>query len=234
MGTFGIMSLLAGLSNVVGGLFTLTLSRRQMQQLVALGAGFLLGSAMLTMLPEALHHSQLGPVLVAAGFLGLFAIRRMMAHSVARPDGPSVAAAGAALVGLSLHSFFDGAALGATAYGGGQLAFTAFLAVCLHKLPEGFSLAALFLAATGSRSRAMAATIVMGLATVAGAIIAYTWAASARIPQAEMLAVAAGSFLYVGATDLLPTLAPGRRTIWLVLVGAAMVYLLTAPLGHSH
>jgi zinc transporter ZupT len=237
MGAIGIMSVLAGLANVAGGWLTASalVDRERLEQLIALGAGFLLGGALLTMLPEALGHSPNGALYVAAGHLGLFVIRRAMAgRRKENAAGPSPEAALAALLGMGLHSFFDGAALGATVYFDHRLGMMAFLAVLLHKLPEGFSLAALVAAATGSRERALLATIATGLCTVGGALLAFLWADVARVDHGALIGLAAGSFLYVGSVDMLPSLPRRGPATWLVLLGVALVLLLTGGQGHSH
>jgi len=235
----GLMSVLAGMANVLGGWFTLSplFSRSRMEQLVALGAGFLLGGALLTMLPGALMATSRAPVYVALGYLGLFAARRLAGGGArARKEpGASLEAAWAATGAMALHSFFDGAAMG-TAFGAdGRLGAMAFLAVFLHKLPEGFSLAALVISATGSRRLGMAATWAVGLVTMLGAVLAFSWAEVVRLPQGALMGVAAGSFLYVGTTDMLPSVPRKHINTWLVLVGVALVYLLTgAAGGHVH
>lgn len=237
MGAIGMMSLLAGLANVAGGWLTASavMDRERMEQLIALGAGFLLGGALLTMLPEALGHSANGALYVAAGYLGLFVVRRAMAGRRKESGaGPSPEAALAAVLGMGLHSFFDGAALGATVYFDHRLGLMAFLAVLLHKLPEGFSLAALVVAATGSRERALLATIATGLCTVGGALLAFVSADIARVDHGALIGLAAGSFLYVGSVDMLPSLPKRGPSTWLVLVGAALVLLLTGGQGHTH
>ena len=238
MGAIGIMSVLAGLANVAGGWLTASalVDRERLEQLIALGAGFLLGGALLTMLPEALGHSANGALYVAAGYLGLFVVRRAMAgrRRETGSAGPSPESALAALLGMGLHSFFDGAALGATVSFDHRLGLMAFLAVLLHKLPEGFSLAALVAAATGSRERALLATVATGLCTVGGAMLAFVWADVARVDHGALIGLAAGSFLYVGSADMLPSLPKRGTATWLVLLGVALVLLLTGGQGHSH
>jgi len=232
----GLMSVLAGMANVVGGWFTLSplFSRSHMEQLVALGAGFLLGGALLTMLPGALMLTHQAPLFVALGYLGIFAARRLSASSGGK-HGASLEAAWAATGAMALHSFFDGAALGTAMGADGRLGIMAFLAVFLHKLPEGFSLAALVMTATGSRRLGMAATWAVGAVTMLGAVLAFSWAEVVRLPQGALMGVAAGSFLYVGTTDMLPSVPKKGINTWLVLVGVALVYLLTgAAGGHSH
>ncbi|HYF75690.1 MAG TPA: ZIP family metal transporter [Symbiobacteriaceae bacterium] len=241
MSAIGLMSVLAGMANVLGGWFTLSplFSKSRMEQLVALGAGFLLGGALLTMLPGALHMTANTPVYVALGYLGLFTARRLSASSGTgkrnKEQGASIEAAWAATLAMGLHSFFDGAAMGTAIRADGRLGATAFVAVFLHKLPEGFSLAALVVSATGSRRAGLLATWAVGLVTGLGALLAYSWAQVVHLPQGALMGIAAGSFLYVGTTDMLPAVPKKGINTWLVLVGVALVYLLTgASGGHSH
>ncbi|HYG60815.1 MAG TPA: ZIP family metal transporter [Symbiobacteriaceae bacterium] len=234
MGAVAYLWLLAGMANVVGGWFTISaaFSREQVQRVVALGAGFLLGGALLTLLPEAMHSAR-GPVWVTLGYLGLYGARRMLAGN--REDGPATDTAWAATLGMALHSFFDGAALGAAAVANARVGLIAWGAVTLHKIPEGFGLAALVLSATGSRRLAFVATAAVGVATVAGALLAYGWAEVVHLPHGALLGIAAGSFLYVGSTEMLPSLPRRADTACLVMLGAAVVYLLSrGVVGHVH
>ncbi|HWI63446.1 MAG TPA: ZIP family metal transporter [Symbiobacteriaceae bacterium] len=236
MSAIGLMSVLAGMANVLGGWFTLSplFTRSRMEQLVALGAGLLLGGALLTMLPGALLATAQAPLYVALGYLGLFAARRISSSAGRKEQGASLEAAWAATGAMALHSFFDGAAMGTAMGADGKLGAMAFVAVFLHKLPEGFSLAALVMAATGSRRTGMAATWAVGLVTMLGAVLAYAWAGVVHLPQGALMGIAAGSFLYVGTTDMLPAVPKKHINTYLVLVGVALVYLLTRSVGHGH
>jgi zinc transporter ZupT len=234
LATIAMMSVLAGLASVVGGGVTLwfTLSQERMQQLMALGAGFLVGGALFAMLPGALHADPHGAVYVALGYLGLYAIRSITAGGRHHGAGPAEASAWAALAGLLLHSLFDGAALGVAARADRELGMMAFTAIFLHKLPEGFSLATVVLSATGSRRLALAGAGAVGLATVAGAVLAGAWAASSHLSVGALMGIAAGSFLYIGTAEMLPSVVRTGPHTWLVLVGASMVFLLSG--GHVH
>lgn len=238
MGSATLFSLVAGLAGIFGGGITLlfTLSKERMADLLAVGAGFLLGSAFFTLLPGAFHDSPHGPLYVAIGYFGLLAFQHLGNRAQEAMFGPSRASVLAAVAGLMLHSLFDGAALGAAAHVGDRAGLLALLALALHKVPEGFTLATLVLAETRSRLTALAATGLMGAATVLGIVAAMVWAEAAHIEHGALLGVAAGSFLFVGSTDMMPKLAHNGRTIYLVAVGVAMVYLLTggAAGGHHH
>jgi zinc and cadmium transporter len=75
-----------------------------------------------------------------------------------------------------------------------------FVAIVLHKLPEGFAIASLFLAAGAGRARAVQAGLALGLSTMAGVVV--TDAAPAL--DAIGLGLSAGVTLYVAASNLVP------------------------------
>ena len=102
--------------------------------------------------------------------------------------------------GLSLHTFFDGVAIASGFLVSGRLGLLVFLAVLLHKLPEGVTIASVMLAGGGSRRRALGAAGVLGLATVLGVLLTEQVAPLAR----HGLALSAGVTLYVAASNLVP------------------------------
>lgn len=152
---------------------------------------------------------------------------------VGKPHGPepliSKSASLAALVGLLLHTFFDGAAIAAAFRHSGKLGILVLIAVFLHKLPEGFSLSAIMLAAARGRLLAFWSAVALGLSTVIGALaVLYLKAPSAT---AVFLSLATGSFLYLGASDMIPvTTAKSRENMFLVILGGTLVYILTVIL----
>lgn len=231
-----LVSLVAALADLVGGWFTLRFSvlRGEMEQLMALGAGFLLGSALLTMLPAALEHGG-GAVTVAGGF-ALFLLLRLVATRITRREEAPVGAesAWAVFSAMLLHSLVEGVALGLAVQAGGAVSGIALIAMVMHKLPEGFSLATVVLSAAGSNRLALLAVLTIGLATVLGSWGALLWAEAALLSHGAVLGIAAGSFLYVGATEMLPHVLRKGGSTWLVLVGMLLVYLLTGSQGFAH
>ncbi len=156
--------------------------------------------------------------------------RKSLHPLVGEPHGPepriTEGASWAALLGLSLHTFLDGAAIGAAFASSRDMGLLVFLAVVLHKLPEGFSVTAIMLAAGRSRLAAFLATLALASATIAGALSGLCMGSPGA--TGVFLALATGSFLYIGATDLIPvTTAKGKGHIALVFVGAALVYVMT-------
>lgn len=218
---------LAGLADLAGG--ALAGARRSAgapaRPMLALAAGFLLGSAFFHMLPRAMASTPAAPLLVAAGYGLLYAAERLLVrHGHAAPQ-PTTGMA--ALAGLLVHTFLDGAAIGAAFVEHPRTGLLVFLAVASHKLPEGFSLAALVLAAGGAVREAVLAAGAIGLSTLAGSAVAVMSDSWGGGMTGSTLALAAGSFLYIGATELAPAAAGGRRSGWLVLGGMAAVWSLS-------
>ena len=74
------------------------------------------------------------------------------------------------LFGLVIHTFFDGIAIASGFLISGWLGWIIFLAVILHKVPEGFTASSIMLASGRSKAVAWAASGILGLATVAGVL----------------------------------------------------------------
>jgi ZIP family zinc transporter/zinc and cadmium transporter len=133
-----------------------------------------------------------------------------------------------ALMGLGLHAFFDGVAIASGFLVSTQLGLLFFLAVVLHKLPEGVTISSLMLAGGQGRGSALGAGVALGLATILGALVTESVAPLAR----HGLALAAGVTIYVAASNLVPELQAGRgfRMTIAFLGGVAALILLGALL----
>src|SRR5207244_12314457 len=112
---------------------------------------------------------------------------------------PSVAYLAA--FGRGRHTVVDGGAMAAGFMIDNVLAGVLFLAVLLHKLPEGFTVGSLMLASGHSRAAALGAATLLGVLTILGAV-ATTLIAQEHVAYA--LALSAGVTLYVAASDLIP------------------------------
>ena len=98
-----------------------------------------------------------------------------------------------------------------------------FLAILLHKIPEGVTVASIMLASGNSRRRALAAVGALGLSTVLGVLLTEQVAPLAR----HGLAISAGVTIYVAASNLIPEVQKGRKRApaLAVLAGASLFYL---------
>jgi zinc and cadmium transporter len=193
------------------GSVTLMLSeaglRRIILPLVSLSAGTLLGGAFLHMLPTALRDapSPLGPYLwVLAGFAIFFALEQFLhwhhCHRAAtdcrKPLGYLI------LIGDGLHNFLGGLAVAGTFLIDIRLGWTTWIAAAAHEIPQEFGDFGVLLHSGWSRKKALVFNVVSALTFLVGGLLAYV--ASFRIDTAFLVPLAAGNFIYIAASDLVP------------------------------
>lgn len=135
------------------------------------------------------------------------------------------------VVGLAIHTFFDGLAIGSGFLVAPWLGWVLFAAIFMHKIPEGLTVASVMLAAGRSKNAALGSAVFIGACSVAG-VLTLGWA-PIGLPYAFPLA--GGVTLYVAATDLLPEVnrEPGLRMSAWVFVGAGVLLLLKVLFGLS-
>jgi ZIP family zinc transporter/zinc and cadmium transporter len=223
----------------LAGALVVTESHRKgsarLRYFVAAGAGFMLAAAFVRMLPES---SQV-PHAFLFVLIGYFAVH-LFEHSLAphfhfgeeiHPDAflkPS--SAYLAVLGLGVHTLFDGVAIAAGFMIGPALGWVLFLAVLLHKLPEGFTVASIMLATGRSRAVAIAAGGILGALTLLGALLT-SFLAHEHVGYA--LALSAGVTIYVAASDLIPEVNRERGTLgWTVFAGLLLFVLADWILGY--
>lgn len=193
---------------------------------IAFGAGFMLAVVLLDMLPEVLTRDSGAALYVLLGYFAVHLAQHVLVphfhfgeetHPVSRSAGIS------ALLGLLLHTFFDGVAIASGFIVSRSLGILLFVAVFLHKLPEGVTMASLMIAGGQSKGRALAAASTLGLATVLGVLLTEYTAPLAT----HGLAIAAGVTLYVAASNLVPEFQ-AKRVWWMPIAffgGGAMFFL---------
>ncbi len=226
MSTFWF-ALAAAAGNVLGALAVVRHSQRSLHAIdlgIAFGAGFMIAVAILGVFPEVFRAGPEAGLYVVAGYLGVHAAQHVLiphfhygeeTHQVSAVTGMT------ALVGLSLHSFFDGVAIASGFLVSGRLGFLLFLAVLVHKLPEGVTMASMMLAGGQSRARAVGSAVGLGVATLLGVALMEVVAPLAR----HGLALSAGVTLYVAASNLVPELQHRRRGLpTLAFLGGVAVF----------
>jgi len=228
-----ILGAIAALADIAGGLVLVRARgvERYLRYFVALGSGFLMAAALLEMTPESFKMSpRLGPVLVMAGYCVVHLLEHTInshfhygeeTHHdefVSRRTGMSV------LAGLSVHALFDGVAIGSGFVLSNSLGWLIFLAIFLHKAPEGFTMASVMLASGRSRSSAFYSAVGLAAATLAG--VGVIELVPGWLPYG--LPISAGVALYVGASDLVPEVnrEPGIRMALVFFAGVGAFLLL--------
>ena len=229
-------ALVAALGNVVGALAVVrgaAGSLRVIEHSVAFGAGFMLAVALVEILPQAFARSGgAAPALVLGGYLAVHLTQHTVTphfhfgeetHPVAGMAGTS------ALVGLLLHTFFDGVAIASAFQVNRELGVLVFLAVLLHKVPEGVTISSIGVASGWSGRRALGAAALLGAATLVGVLVADYVAFLVR----HGLALAGGVTLYVAASNLVPEFQGKRgwRLPVAFFAGAALFYIIKGLLS---
>lgn len=235
--------LAASLANLAGGLLVSSrrLGHSTLRSLIALGAGFMLAAVFLRIVPESLELWNHRPFPVMVLLMGGYLLIQLFEHTLAphfhfgeeTHEEAMLAqhAAIAAVAALMIHTFFDGVSIAVGFTVDFKLGFLIFVAVLLHKLPEGFTVASMMLAAGRTRRGAKMASLLVGLATFGGVALVLLFRGSAIYSHnlsSYALPVSAGVTLYVAASDLIPevnTRKGGLGTSLLVFAGVAMFYL---------
>jgi zinc transporter ZupT len=225
-----VYALAAAFGNVIGALAVTRRAARELnviEHTVAFGAGFMLAVAIVELLPAALARSgELAPLLVLAGYLAVHLTQHTVTphfHFGEETHPVSSVAGTSALVGLLLHTFFDGVAIASAFLVGSQLGLMVFIAIFLHKLPEGVTIASLMLAGGQTGGRAIAAAALLGIATVIGVLL--TDQVGFLITHG--LALSAGVTIYVAASNLVPEFQgkPGWKLPAAFFTGAGVFFL---------
>jgi zinc transporter ZupT len=223
---------LAAVADILGGLVFVrrNWTARYLRYSIALGAGFMMAVAVLDMLPESIRFSpRWAPPLVLAGYCAIHLLEHTITphfhfgeetheHEFIRAHtGWSV------LGGLAAHAFFDGVAIASGFVLSNALGWLIFVAIILHKVPEGFTIASVMLASGRSRRMAVVSATLLAAATIAGVLII------GLLPRwvEAGLPLSAGVAIYVAATDLVPEVnrEPGIRMALVFFLGVALFVL---------
>jgi len=246
-----LFGLLAAVANLLGGLILFPSRthdgyRRNLKYLLALGAGFMLAVTFVEILPKSFTLWSSGGansaddyftpmVLLLAGYL----LTQFFEHTIAPhfhlgeelhsehliPKRAAYTAVG----GLVIHTFFDGIAIAAASMIDVKSGLLVFLAVFLHKFPEGFTVGSMMLAAGKGLREVVITTSLIGSTTFAGVVLYYLVGPALGFTLGYALPLASGVTLYVAASDLIPEVNHhgGQRPLVSisVLAGVALFFL---------
>ncbi|NNB96907.1 ZIP family metal transporter [Corallococcus exiguus] len=213
---------LDGLAGLAGGVLSERWLQRRLPALVAFAAGTLLSAVFLEVLPEAVAAK--GDAAFAWAFAS-FVVLTLMEWALGHHHHDAEAAAGhahghhappvsptlptALLASDALHNVGDGAAVAAAFLVSPEAGFATAFAVIVHELPQEVGDYALLRAAGWTRARSLVALAGVQLTAAVGAAGVLLGTRYLPSLQGTVLAIAGGSFLYIGAVDLLPELRRG-------------------------
>lgn len=175
---FVVLSAITGVFSV----FLLKLNHEKLCSLISLSAGALFGAAVFSLIPEAIENINILELLVSAalGYLIFWLISKYYFHvcpacSASHFDEQTTKRFSEIVMlmitALSFHSFFDGIALISGSHHIHSRGNSVFIAIAIHKFPEGLALASLMLGAAYSRGKILTYVTLVELTTVLGALV---------------------------------------------------------------
>jgi zinc and cadmium transporter len=230
---FGILMAVIALS----GALTLILGQRAMDRLrmplISLAAGTLISGAAFHLLPSAAAGASGIAIYVwlTVGLISLLAVEMALSTYqqrnsqqrrntfTKRPMGYLI------LLADSLHNLIGGIGIGAAFMVDFKLGLTAWLAAALHEIPQELGDFAILIQSGWTKTGALILNFISGLLFLVGGLLAYLWAP--KIAEANLMAFAAGNFIYIAVADLIPEIKNESRA------GLALVYFCCFVLGVS-
>lgn len=234
-------------STLLGGLFALRF-KDKLHLVLGFSAGAVISVAFFDLMPEAIELAEgvydAGVILqfTAVGFLAYLILDRLVFFHAHHSDGEhehqahvshksrGVLGAGS----LALHSFLDGVAIGLAFQVSAAVGAVVAVAVLVHDFSDGINTVNMILKNSGAKQFAMKWLLIVAVAPILGAFSTLFF----TLPQSALaiiLAIFAGFFLYIGATDLIPESHhshPKLITTVMTLLGVAVLYVAIQFAGH--
>lgn len=254
LGYILVFTFLGSIAALIGGVILLSqgkLASKISHYLAAFAAGVLLGTALVDLLPEALHHSEeLGGEIniflwVLVGILGFFLLERFIHwfhhHHDTREFKIEEKKTAVPLIifGDTFHNFVDGIIIAATFLVDIKLGMVTTLAVAAHEIPQEIGDFGLLLHRGMTRIKVLTVNLISAAAALVGAVLTYMVGDAIEGILPILLALAGGFFIYIALSDLIPEIhSEDRRDVafWetlLLLLGVIIIYIAVSALEHG-
>lgn len=240
-----ISTFIVSLGGLVG-FFTLVLKEKQLSKilllLVSLSAGALMGGAFIHLLPEASEKFSEGGeyTIVLFSFIFFFLVEKLLhwrhCHKGGKCDIHTFGYMN--LIGDSVHNFIDGLIIAATFITDVRLGVVTTFAVALHEIPQEIGDFGVLLYAGFGKRKALLANFLVALTAILGGIFGYFLSFQMESFITYLLPFAAGGFIYIAASDLMPeirketSLKKSMLSFSVFLVGIAIMFLVKF-IGHE-
>lgn len=249
-----IIAIIVGSSiSLLGGALIFTTKKRRKQAILLampFGAGALLAAAFFDLLPEAFEIGDPRELLLwtLGGFLAFFLFERSAEwfhhhHEHDELSGRHASQRKLIVIGDLVHNAIDGVAIGAAFVANPALGIVTTIAVSAHEIPKELGTFALLLSRGWKDRTVLLANVATAVATLVTAISVFALGSAEHLNIAPLLAVAAGFFLYIAASDVIPDIHEQKRRtgmiqaftliVGIVIVGS-LVTLLHETGAHSH
>lgn len=213
---YALLSTLAVSLVSLAGLFSLSTREESIKKyiyiFVSLAAGALLGDVFIHLLPESFETIENGTVvglLVIAGFFTFFILEKFLHwhhHSDDTHEQHTHPVGKLVLFSDGVHNFIDGVVIGVSFMISIPVGIATTIAVILHEIPQEIGDFAVLLHAGYTRARALWLNFLSALAAVLGTLLAFVLGENSEALITYVLPVAAGGFIYIAGSDLIPEL----------------------------
>jgi zinc and cadmium transporter len=197
------------------GIFTLSLKESTLRKyvfvFVSLALGALLGDAFIHLIPEALEETG-DPtkvfLFVIFGIFIFFVLEKVLhwhhhlddAENHTKPVGKMI------LISDGFHNFLDGVIIGASYLVSVEVGIATTIAVMIHEIPQEIGDYGVLIHAGYTKARALFLNFVSALLSAVGVILVFILGETLEGVLVWFLAVAAGGFIYIALSDLIPEL----------------------------
>jgi zinc and cadmium transporter len=187
--------------------------RKLLQFLVGLAVGMLLGEAFIHLIPHAVQETgsiRTVSLFVIVGILLFFFLEKVVRwqhyHEAPPPGGKVLPMAPMNLIGDAAHNFIDGTLIAGGFLVSPTLGWTTTAAIIAHEIPQEIGDLGVLVYGGYSPRRAVWLNFLCSLTCVFGVTATLLFGTWLQAPMIYLLPIAAGSFIYIAASDLIPTL----------------------------
>lgn len=242
-------ALFGSVVSLAGGVYLLygKWGTRKLQRIaVPFAAGALLAAAFLDLLPEALsgHEHELTLTVALGAFLVFFILERTLSwfhhhHEHEHKNPQHRRNTSLIIVGDTLHNFIDGLAIGASFLVSPATGVITTIAIAAHEIPQEIGDFGLLLSKGMRRRKVVLVNLLSALATVVAAVAVFGLGGSLPVSESILLAITAGFFIYIAASDIIPTIHAEQKRgtanvqAAVLLVGVLFVGV-TTTLAHQY
>lgn len=212
---------------------------------VPFAAGALLAAVFIELIPHAMEGSDAHVIslIMLLAFLGFFLLERTLSWFHHHHEHESVGGhrrnASLIVIGDTLHNFIDGLAIGASFLVSPATGIVTTIAIAAHEIPQEIGDFGLLLSKGMRRRKVLMVNLISALATLVAAVAVFGLGSELNISEPILLAVTAGFFLYIAASDIIPTIhvEPKRRVANLqamVLIVGVLFVGMTTTFAHMY
>lgn len=237
--------LLVSLSSIIAAI-PLLLKKKVSQHtqlfLLSVSVGVLLSTVFIGILPEAvLEGYDMGLALtIIAGFLVMFIVEKLVHYHHSKKHehddcghGHAYSMAPVNLIGDSVHNFIDGMVIAGAYAVNVTVGITATISVLFHEIPQEIADFGVLLYSGYSKTKALLFNFMSAITAFLGAIVGILLAGNVHGFTDFILPFAAGNFLYIAASNLLPELHRHCKLkdtfyhVLAILIGISIIVLVT-------